>query len=391
MARKKLQEYQAKKLLFSSLGFPYDGIRFTDRTSYSSFASDKLSVLKVDQGIKGRFKKGLVALKVAKKDIPRILSNWQQKGFQHFLLEEWVEHKREEERFLAVERVRGGLLLIYGLTGGVDVEDQQDSLRKELISDTSQTEHIAKYLGLKPWYLIHILKTFEEEYFSFLEINPFIVRNNRPYLLDCAVEVDSAAEFFTKNAWTKNDFVEEESLYRAEKKVAEIASRSQASLTLSVLNPNGSLFMLLSGGGASLVLADEAYNLGFGRELANYGEYSGNPTEEETYLYAQNILELMLKSSALSKALVIAGGVANFTDIPKTFKGIMRALKENSQEMRKQKIKVFVRRGGPNEKEGLSQMEKFLKEEDLYGLVADSRLPLPEIVKKALASLKKNA
>ena len=119
--------------------------------------------------------------------------------------------------------------------------------------------------------------------------------------------------------------------------------------------------MLLSGGGASIVLADEVANLGYGKLLANYGEYSGNPSAEETYIYAKNILTLILKSESENKVLIIAGGVANFTDIRVTFNGLIKALEEFKSELNKQNLKIFVRRGGPFQKEGLSKMEIFLK------------------------------
>ena len=40
---------------------------------------------------------------------------------------------------------------------------------------------------------------------------------------------------------------------------------------------------MVAGGGASVVYADTIADLGFGSELANYGEYSGAPTLGETY------------------------------------------------------------------------------------------------------------
>jgi succinyl-CoA synthetase beta subunit len=147
-----------------------------------------------------------------------------------------------------------------------------------------------------------------------------------------------------------------------------------------LLNPDGAFFLLLSGGGASIVVADEVNNQGHGQLLANYGEYSGNPNAEETYLYTKQVLSLMLKSKAPRKVLIIGGGVANFTDISKTFKGVIQALSEVKVQMRKQNIKVFVRRGGPNEADGLAQMEKFLLREDLHGRVAGPELTMSKIV-----------
>ena len=52
--------------------------------------------------------------------------------------------------------------------------------------------------------------------------------------------------------------------------------------------------------------------------------------------------------------------------------------------MHQQNIKVFVRRGGPNEKEGLAKMEKFLKEQDLFGSIAGSEGVITEAINYGL-------
>lgn len=44
-------------------------------------------------------------------------------------------------------------------------------------------------------------------------------------------------------------------------------------------------------GGASVVYSDAIAAAGFAHELANYGEYSGAPTEGQTYEYAKTISE----------------------------------------------------------------------------------------------------
>ena len=53
------------------------------------------------------------------------------------------------------------------------------------------------------------------------------------------------------------------------------------------------------------------------------------------------------------KILIIGGGIANFTNVAATFKGIIRALKEYKNQLINHSVKIFVRRGGPNYQEGL--------------------------------------
>lgn len=88
-----------------------------------------------------------------------------------------------------------------------------------------------------------------------------------------------------KDSWTLDDVVSEGTKSIEEKNIAELNAKSQAALSYTLLNPDGSIWCLLSGGGASITIADEFYNLGYGQELGNYGEYSGNPNAEETYIY----------------------------------------------------------------------------------------------------------
>jgi len=268
-------------------------------------------------------------------------------------------------------------------SGGVSIEDNIDQIKKFTLPH--QTHDAAEYLELPEDILRKIVQCMDTLHISFLEINPLIVSGAQLTFLDMAIEVDDAGEFFVEKAWTSEDFVVEAgSKTKEEEAIEELSSKSQASFRLVVLNPNGSIFMLLSGGGASIVLADEVYNVGQGKELANYGEYSGNPNAEETYLYTKEILSLLLSSSASNKKLIIAGGVANFTDIRITFKGVIKAIADVRKELSEQGVKVFVRRGGPFEKEGLQMIEDFLKKEELYGFVTGPNLPLTEIVEKAI-------
>ena len=86
---------------------------------------------------------------------------------------------------------------------------------------------------------------------------------------------------------------------------------------------------MVAGGGASVVYADTISDLGFGAELANYGEYSGAPTLQETYDYARTIFSLMCRhKDPRGKILIIGGGIANFTDVAATFTGIQKAMKQ---------------------------------------------------------------
>ena len=62
------------------------------------------------------------------------------------------------------------------------------------------------------------------------------------------------------------------------------------------------------------------------------------------------------KPNPEGKLLIIGGGIANFTNVAATFKGIIRALKQYQTPLQAHKVRIFVRRGGPNYQEGLKNM-----------------------------------
>lgn len=387
MARQKLNEFTAKKLLSRKLNLPYAGVRVTNKNTGSLKELDgtKKYVVKVDEGIKKRFKKGLVKLDVFHKDIPKVLALLQKTGHKAFLIEEYFPHSDGDERYLALERRREGTVFLYSHKGGVNIEEYKDEVKEALYSETA-TGDVADALGTTVEFIEGVVAFFDETYSSFLEINPLLVEKGEVSFLDLAVEVDSAGEFFVEDSWVQLDIVSGDLVETTaeEQAVDLLSAKSQASFRLVVLNPNGGIFMLLSGGGASIVVADEVYNQKRGKELANYGEYSGNPNAEETYLYTKQIVSLLLKSKSKKKVLIIAGGVANFTDIRITFKGIIRALEEEKHNLKAQHIKVYVRRGGPYQEEGLAIMENYLEQEELLGEVHGPKLALTEVVTKAL-------
>ena len=76
---------------------------------------------------------------------------------------------------------------------------------------------------------------------------------------------------------------------------------------------------------------------------------------------AQTVKSLVLMTkekhrSGKDKVLIIGGGIANFTDVAKTFTGIIQALREYADRMKEVGVRIYVRRGGPNYKAGLDQM-----------------------------------
>jgi succinyl-CoA synthetase beta subunit len=383
MSRAKLSEYRAKVLLGDALQAEYVGFVVNARQPDSDQINDFMNqhgaryVIKVDQAIKQRNKLGLVDLHVTSANVESVIKKYAAEGYQWLLLEPFMSHRQTDERFIAMELTANGVDITYSAHGGVDIESHADSLQKFCV-ESNEFDGAVGDISAKV--LKSLLSLFARQHLTYLEINPFVTTSKGIVGLDAAFEVDSSAAFFV-DGWSLDDIrTPIKNLNQAEKRVEELASNSSASLSLKVLREDGAIFLLLSGGGASVVVLDELFACGLQNEIANYGEYSGNPSEEETYLYASQILKLLIQSKAKSKVLLIAGGVANFTDIHHTFKGIVRALSDSASQLRKQRVAIIVRRGGPNQEKGLAFIKEYLNREKIISEVYDPSTTLSQAV-----------
>lgn len=254
----------------------------------------------------------------------------------------------------------------------------------------------------------------------YLEINPLVVIPNADatsadvHFLDLAAKIDQTAEFECGSKWAvarsnsalglatdassggkimvdagppmefPAPFGREMS--KEEAYIAELDAKTGASLKLTILNSKGRVWTLVAGGGASVVYADAIASAGFASELANYGEYSGAPTESQTYHYAKTVLDLMLRAPQHpeGKVLFIGGGIANFTNVAATFKGVIRALREVAPMLIEHKVNIWVRRAGPNYQEGLKNIKNVANELGLSMKVYGPDMHVSGIVPLAL-------
>lgn len=381
MPRRKLSEYRAKVVLSQGLGVPYVGWSISDEVDISKLPGEGRFVLKVDQAQKRRFKNGLVLLNLDRKEVLSNVEKLRAKGYEHFIVEPHIHHESADERYLSLGYDRKNFFMAYSPNGGVDIEAHPGSVKTVRIDHNTDWDELGGETALDATLLKRLVDVFRDNYFTFLEVNPYIVVGGEPVIMDAAVEVDDAGAYFAAG-WNGQDLRSPVSTKKtdAEETIARLDEGSAASFNFSVLNPDGSIFLLLSGGGASVVVADEIHNRGFGKQMANYGEYSGNPTAHETYLYARAVLDTLLASKARKKVLFIGGAVANFTDIANTFSGIIQALNELVDQLSLQDIKVFVRRGGPRQEIGLSKIRTALETQGILGAVDDPSVPIDRAV-----------
>jgi ATP citrate (pro-S)-lyase len=338
-------------------------------------------VVKPDQLIKRRGKNGFILLDAPWEEARRWISERMKTEItvdnvtgilDHFIVEPFISHNEEEECYVAITSVREGDHILFYHQGGVDVGAVDEKAEKLLVpvgSYPSAGDIEQKLLGrlkvedrnIVAGFIEGLFKLYADGHFTFLEINPLVVVDGRVHILDLAARLDSAADFLCKTKWGGIEFPSPfgRVLTKDEAYVEELDSKTGSSLKLTILNPRGRVWTMVAGGGASVIYADTITDLGYMDEMANYGEYSGDPNEEFTYKYARTILDCMTREKdPRGKFLLIGGAIANFTDVASTFKGIIRALKEYQQQLIDNKVKIFVRRGGPNYKEGLRQMKE---------------------------------
>ena len=332
MARKRLSEYRSKIIISMALGVPYNGWEVFNSHGPTELDGNVTYVLKVDQAVKGRFKKGLVFLNLNKNELNDKIESVQRLGYESFIIEPYFAHDSTSERYLSLKRGRKGVTLSYSSKGGVDIEESIEYM-KSIVLGASDLSEVSRSTGFSREQLDALVNVFDEAHMTLLEINPYTLEENSLHILDVAIEVDDAGELLV-SSWTEKDMRYPARDKRQEEiMVQKLNKDSPASFSLEVINPDGAVFLLLSGGGASIVVADEIYSLGYGSSIANYGEYSGNPTEDETTLYTRQVIKLLVASSAPHKVLFIGGAVANFTNIAATFNGVIKALHEEKDAL----------------------------------------------------------
>lgn len=84
------------------------------------------------------------------------------------------------------------------------------------------------------------------------------------------------------------------------------------------------------------------------------------------------------------KVLFIGGGIANFTNVASTFKGVIKALREYAKALNEHKVQIWVRRAGPNFQEGLKNMKAATQELGLDAKIFGPEMHVSGIVPLAL-------
>lgn len=268
-----------------------------------------------------------------------------------------------EEHYLSItyDTNKKQPVLVYSQAGGVDIEEVSEQeirnwkleIRDEKIKIEIKNETEIKIgeLAQQLW------DCFLMEDTRVVEINPLVKTvDGRWIAADAKVAIDDDA-FFRHEEWSA---LEPRTMLGRPATEREIAAKKidegekyYQGTAGKYIEMEGDIATLFSSAGASISNMDALLKAGL--KAANYTEYSGNPPREKVH----QLTKIVLSKPGL-KGLWIIGGVANFTNVEETFRGVIDALDEL-----KPSYPIVVRRGGPSEKEGLALMAECAKRNNL--------------------------
>lgn len=374
----------------------YVVITAVDQLDQLSKANDWLResklVVKAHEAIGGRMKLGLVkvgldlaaARAAADEMIGKAVADV---VISQVIISEMVEHS--SEYYLAAKSTRSGTELLLASMGGIEVEANWEKVKKLEIPlgedpEIAAVEALARDAGfdetLAPKvaaFATKLYQCYDQEDGTYMEINPLVCRTSTGELtaLDAVTMVDADARFRHPD-WNFSFASEFGRPYsEGEKAILDIDSRIKGSVKFIEI-PGGDTALLPAGGGASVYYSDAV--LAMGGSLANYAEYSGDPVD-----WAVEALTEKICSLKGIKRIIVGGAIANFTNVKKTFGGIIAGFRKAKADGKMDGVSIWVRRGGPFEKEGLALM-KSLENEGFDIHVYDRYTPLTDIVDYAV-------
>ncbi len=268
---------------------------------------------------------------------------------EYLLAEEFVSAVGEFYISISYTGEARGPVLSLNKTGGSGIHEAlitpidpllgptEASTRTALMAAGFEVEDIAPLADV----ISALWKLTEKEYAALAEINPLFKTADNTYIAGDAKVV-----------------LDEEKYNPTERRYVEM---------------DGDIAMMLSGGGASMLMMDVLLE-GGGRP-ANYTEYSGNPPAA----VVEELAKKVLAKKGL-RACLVAGAAANFTDIYETLSGFLSGLRSLPE---KPLYPIVIRRDGPRRAEAFEMLRAAGEAEGFDFHLYDETTPMVEAARIA--------
>lgn len=369
----RLMEYESKEILKRY------GIRLPNGQLVSSTENTRIDcpvMLKAQIPIGGRGKGGGIieasSEEEAKAGIERLLSN-RVRGYRpkKILLEEKIDVAQEFFLAIVYDTVAKCPVAIFSQEGGVDIEElalrQPEKVKKERFSVRARlpqyrAREIISEAGVSGRTLLglgSILSSLGDSFLDYdatlSEINPLaLTRDGKLIALDCHMEIDDDSFFRHKDVAEKQ---EDQSRYEGgrsstdfERRAAEIDNLDHRGVAGRVIEFEGTLGLIIGGGGASLTAFDAVQQ--HGGKPANYCEIGGNPS----VLKVKELTKHILSKPNVEKIAVIMNVVSN-SRVDLVARGIVKGILE-AGKVPSEAVAVF-RVPGAWEQEGFKILSKY--------------------------------
>lgn len=374
----RLYEFEAKQLLRAAGIATPVGIVISDESGLASAllkTKDKV-VLKVQVPIGGRQKAGGIILAEGLQEAAqaaRSLLGTTICGFavDRLLVEQRLCAQREFYLAITYDPIARCPVVVASREGGIEVEETAarapNRVVRNLVDMTRpfsdyRGREVASALSLSGKSLVRFGSVVNKLYELFhgwdstiAEINPLIETEEGEFVaVDAHVEIEDDAVY--RHTQLRKDFGIEprESRDRPptsfELKAAEIDARDHRGVAGRVVEFDGSLGLLIGGGGASLTVFDAILDQG-GRP-ANYCEIGGNPSVGKI----RDLAKLILSKPGVRQIAVIMN-VVNNTRVDLVARGVIKGVVEMGRDPR-DTIAIF-RIPGAWEEEGFKILERY--------------------------------
>src|SRR3990172_4166244 len=366
--------------------------KFSQLAKANKWLKNSKLVVKAHEAVGSRMKLGLVQVDLdlasARKAVQEMIGKTVSSGLtvKEVIVSEMIPHAHEY--YISVKSVRDGAEIMLASVGGIEIESEWEKVRRLFVEvgGLPSGEDLAKLAAdagfardLVPAvaeFAGRLYQCFDQEDAQYLEINPLVLAGSGELTaLDAVTLLDADAKFRHPD-WNFSFAAEFGRPYTEnERTIMDVDSRIKGSVKFIEI-PGGDTALLPAGGGASVFYTDAV--VARGGTLANYAEYSGDPPD-----WAVEALTDKVCALPGIKRIIVGGAIANFTNVKKTFAGIIAGFRKAKSEGKLNGVEIWVGRGGPYEKEGLAAMAA-LSKEGFNIHVFDRYTPLTDIVDMSL-------